>query len=273
MSSPEGPQQTSAPQQGASPQSSASHGPAPASYGPPPDAGPSPVAPQWPAEPAAGTQGYAPPGYGEPAYNAPPVYPHLEPTYSQTSTTSASFAKKVLLIVAIAFGAVFMTAILAAVAIPTFLTVKEVASGDAWFNGGVPGWPRVNSSGLNFSGGAVVQAWEVQGAHFSGPGPYVAVIKVNRQLPAGETARQYFSEVALQLEADGDDADLTVLSDGSPAAEWTKPDGFAAGSSDYYLYAKDGSSLYMVYLEASAQDFTKALELAKPVMFNFKGTD
>jgi len=48
--------------------------------------------------------------------------------------------------------------------------------------------------------------------------------------------------MAQQLESDGDQADLTVLSDGSPAAEWTKPDGFSAGSSDYYIYAKDGSS-------------------------------
>jgi hypothetical protein len=39
--------------------------------------------------------------------------------------------------------------------------------------------------------------------------------------------------------------------------QWTKADGFAAGSSDcdYYLYAKDGSSLYMVYLDASSREF------------------
>jgi hypothetical protein len=243
-----------------------------ASYGPPPDPGASPVAPQWPSEAAASTQGYGPPAYGIPAYDTP-VYPHFEPTYSRTSPPPASFAKKVLIFAAVAFVAVFMAAILAAVAIPTFLTVKEAASGNAWFNGGVPGWPRVDSSGLNFSGGAVVQAWEVQGTNFSGPGPYVAVVRVSRQLPAGETAKQYFSNMAQQLESDGDEADLTVLSDGSPAAEWTKPDGFSAGSSDYYLYAKDGSSLYMVYLEASTRDFLKALHLAKPVMLNFKGTD
>jgi len=170
------------------------------------------------------------------------MYPHFEPTYSQTSPPLASFAKKALIFAAVAFVAVFMAAILAAVAIPTFLTVKEAASGNAWFNGGVPG-------------------------------PYVAVVRVSRQLPAGETAKQYFSNMAQQLEPDGDKADLTVLSDGSPAAEWTKPDGFSAGSSDYYLYAKDGSSLYMVYLEASTRDFPKALDLAKPVMLNFKGTD
>jgi hypothetical protein len=29
----------------------------------------------------------------------------------------------------------------------------------------------------------------------------------------------------------------------------------------------------MVYLDASSQDFPKALDLAKPVMFNFKGTN
>jgi hypothetical protein len=201
------------------------------------------------------------------------MYPHFEPTYNQTATPSASFAKKALIFAAVVFGGVFMTAVLAAVAIPTFLTVKETSSGNAWFNGGVPGWPTVNATGLNFTGGAVVQAWEVQGANFSGPGPYVAVIRVSRQLPVGVTAKQYFSNVARQLESDGDDADLIVLSDGSPAAEWTKPDGFGVGSSDYYLYAKDGSSLYMVYLEASSQDFPNALDLAKPVMLNFKGTN
>lgn len=47
---------------------------------------------------------------------------------------------------------------------------------------------KVNSSRLNFRGGAVVQAWEVQGANFSGPGPYVVVVRVSRQLPADETA-------------------------------------------------------------------------------------
>ena len=65
----------------------------------------------------------------------------------------------------------FVTAILAAVAIPTFLTVKEAASGNTWFKSGVPGWPKVNSSGLNFSRGAVVQAWEVQGAELQRAGP------------------------------------------------------------------------------------------------------
>jgi hypothetical protein len=196
----------------------------------------------------------------------------LVPSYNQ-APASATFAKKVLIAAVVAFAAVFMVAILAAVAIPTFLTVKEAASGRAWFNGGVPGWPKVNSTGLDFSGGAVVQAWEVQGANFSGPGPYMAVVRVSRQLPADETARQYFSEVADQLESDGDDADATVLSDGSPAAEWTKPDAVAGGTSAFYLYAKDGPNLYMVYLEASSPDFPKALDLAKPVMFNFKGTD
>lgn len=112
-----------------------------------------------------------------------------------------------------------------------------------------------------------------RGPNFSGPGPYLAVVRVSSQLPADETAKQYFAEVAQHLDSDGDDAALTVLSDGSPAAEWTKPDGFAAGSNDYYLYAKDGSSLYMVYLDASSQDCPKALDLAKPVMFNFKGTN
>jgi len=101
----------------------------------------------------------------------------------------------------------------------------------------------------------------------------LAVVRVSSQLPADETAKQYFAEVAQHLDSDGDDAALTVLSDGSPAAEWTKPDGFAAGSNDYYLYAKDGSSLYFVYLVASTQDFQKALDIAKPVMFNFKGTN
>ena len=112
-----------------------------------------------------------------------------------------------------------------------------------------------------------------RGPELQRPGPYMAVIRVSQQLPAGETAKQYFSNMAQQLESDGGEANLTVVSDGSPAAEWTKPDGFSAGSSDYYIYAKHGPGLYMVYLEASTQDFLKALDLAKPVMFNFKGTD
>jgi len=166
-----------------------------------------------------------------------------------------------------------MAGILLAVAIPTFITVKDAASGTAWFNGGVPGWPTVNVTGMDFSGGSVVEAWEVQGAKFGGPGPYLNVVRLSRQIPAGDTARQYLSNVARQLEASGEDADLTVLTNGSPVAEWTNPDGFAVGTSDYYLYAKDGSSLYMVYLEASTKDFPKALNIAKPVMFDFKGTN
>jgi len=182
-------------------------------------------------------------------------------------------SKKILVIVLAVVGALFMAAILAAIAIPTFLSVEATASGTAWFNRGVPGWPTVNLTGLNTSNGTFVESWEVQGANFSGPGPYMAVVRLSRQLPAGETATQYFSNVAQQLASNGDDADLTALTNGSPAAEWTKADGFGVGSSDYYLYAKDGSSLYMVYLEASTQDFPHALHIAKPVMFNFKGTN
>jgi len=119
------------------------------------------------------------------------MYPHFEPTYSQTSPPPASFAKKALIFAAVAFGAVFMAAILAAVAIPTFLTVKEAASGNAWFNGGVPGWPRVDSTGLNFSGGPLSKLGrsrdELQRA-----GPLRGGVRVSRQLPAGETAKQYF---------------------------------------------------------------------------------
>ncbi len=169
-------------------------------------------------------------------------------------------------------GVLFMAAVLLAVAIPTFLSVKAVSSGTAWFNGGVAGWPTVNATGLDFTGGTIVETWQVQGADFKG-GPYMAVIKINRRVPAGETARQYFLNLAQGLQSDGDDADVTVLSNGSPAVEWAKADGFGAGSSDFYIYANDGPSLYLVYLEASTQDFSKALDLAKPVMLNFRGTD
>jgi hypothetical protein len=221
---------------------------------------------------AAGAQGYATPDYGTSAYGAP-VYPSYGPTYYPTWTPPGSIAKKVLLIVSAVVGVLFMAAILAAVAIPTFLTVKAASSGTAWFNGGVAGWPTVRVTGLNFSGGTVVETWQVQGANFRGPGPYMAVIRISRQLPAGETPRRYFSDVAQQLESDGDEADLTALSNGSPAVEWTKAVGFGVGSSDYYLYTNDGSNLYMVSLEASTRDFLKALDIAKPVMFNFKGTN
>ena len=100
----------------------------------------------------------------------------------------------------------------------------------------------------------------------------MAVVRLSRQLPVGETAAQYLSNVAEQLESDGD-AGPYRIDQRVPAVQWTKVDGFGAGSSDYYLYAKDGSSLYFVYLVASTQDFQKALEIAKPVMFNFKGTN
>jgi hypothetical protein len=228
---------------------------------------------QWPPDPAAGTQGDGKPAPGAPAYGAL-VYPYYGPAYSPSSPPPASIVKKVLIVAAAVVGAMFMLGILAAVAIPTFLTVKEAVSGNAWFNGGVPGWPTVNVPGMNStSTGTVVETWEVQGANFSGPGPYMAVVRLNRQLPADETAAQYLSSVAQQLESDGNDADVTALTDGSPAVQWTKADGFGLGSSDYYLYAKDGSSLYFVYLVASNKDFSRALNIAKPVMFNFKGTD
>jgi hypothetical protein len=221
--------------------------------------------------PAAATQGSATPDNGAPAYE-PPVYPTYGLSFNPTETAPRSIVKRALIVAAAGAGALLMLAILAAVAIPTFLSVKAASSGTAWFNGGVAGWPSVNATDLNFSDGKVVGTWKVQGASFRGPGPYMAVIRTSGQLPSGETARQYFSAVAQQLQSDGDDADLTSLSNGSPAVEWTKPVGFGAGSSDYYLYANDGPSLYMVYLEASAQDFLKALDIAKPVMFNFKGT-
>ncbi len=270
------PQQTQASHQGASPQG-------PNSNAAPSDLGATPDASQWPPEAAAGTQGYgeAPaygaPQYGAPVYSAPadgpPAYPYLGPTYKPASESPSSIAKRILVAACVGVGVLFMAAILAAVAIPTFLTVKAVSAGTGWFNGGVPGWPTVKVPGMNStSSGAVVETWEVQGADFSGPGPYMAVVRLSRQLPVGETAAQYLSNVAQQLESAGDDADLTALTNGSPAVQWTKVDGFGAGSSDYYLYAKDGSSLYFVYLVASARDFQKALDIAKPVMFNFKGT-
>ena len=281
MASLEGQQQTPPSQQGVSPQ-------APSSDSAPSDLGVSPHASQWPPEAAAATQGYGPaPAYGAPQYgppingapmygapaDGPPAYPYLGPTYKSPSATPSSIAKRILVAVCVGFGVLFMVAILAAVAIPTFLSVKAVSAGTGWFNGGVPGWPTVTVPGMNStSSGAVVETWEVQGADFSGPGPYMAVVRLSRQLPVGETAGQYLSNVAEQLESDGDDADLTALTNGSPAVQWTKLDGFGAGSSDYYLYAKDGSSLYFVYLVASTEDFQKALDIAKPVMFNFKGT-
>ena len=249
MSSPEAAQQTPAWPQAASPQSSATYGP-----------------------PAYDASGYDASAYGRPGYDAP-KYPYPVPPYNPTSKPTASLINRILVVAAIVVGVLFTAGILLAVAIPTFITVKDAASGNAWFNGGVPGWPTVNATGMNFSGGAVVEAWEVQGAKFGGPGPYLNVVRLSRQVPAGETARQYLSNVAEQLEASGEDADLNVLTNGSPAAEWTNTDGFAVGTSDYYLYAKDGSRLYMVYLEASTQDFPKALSIAKPVMFNFKGTN
>ncbi len=282
MASLQGQHQTPASQQGASPQGPSSN-PAPSDLGATPDAS------QWPPEAAAGTQGYgAAPAYGAPQYGAPvygvpmygapadgpPAYPYLGPAYNPASASPTSIAKRILVAACVGVGVLFMVAILAAVAIPTFLTVKAASAGTGWFKGGVPGWPTVTVPGMgSTSSGAVVETWEVQGADFSGPGPYMAVVRLSRQLPVGETAAQYLSNVAEQLESDGDDADLTALTNGSPAVQWTKVDGFGAGSSDYYLYAKDGSSLYFVYLVASTQDFQKALEIAKPVMFNFKGTN
>ena len=271
MASPEGQQQAPAPQQGASPQS-------PSSNGAPSDLGATPAGSQWPPEAAAGTQGYGTPAYGAPMYgtpgDGPPVYPYLGPTYNPASTAPSSVAKRVLVIASVGGGVLFMAAILAAVAIPTFLTVKAASAGTAWFNGGVPGWPTVTVPGMNStSSGTVVETWEVQGANFSGPGPYMAVVRLSRQLPVGEKATQYLSNVSQRLESDGDDADLTALTNGSPAVQWTKVDGSGAGSSDYYLYAKDGSSVYFVYLVATTQDFRQALDIAKPVMFNFKGTN
>ncbi|HXR21095.1 MAG TPA: hypothetical protein VN786_00930 [Acidimicrobiales bacterium] len=269
-------QQSPASQQGASPQGHSSNA-APSDLGAAPDAS------QWPPEAAAGTQGYgAAPAYGAPQYGVPvygapaggpPAYPYLGPTYNPASTSQSSVAKRILVAACVGVGVLFMAAILAAVAIPTFLTVKAASAGNGWFNGGVPGWPTVTVPGMNSTSGAVVETWEVQGADFSGPGPYMAVVRLSRQLPVGETAAQYLSNVAQQLESDGDDAGLIALTNGSPAVQWTKVDGFGAGSSDYYLYAKDGSSLYFVYLVASTQDFQKALDIAKPVMFNFKGTN
>ncbi len=175
-----------------------------------------------------------------------PAYPYLGPTYNPASTSPSSIAKRVLVVACVGVGVLFMAAILAAVAIPTFLSVKAASAGTGWFNGGVPGWPTVTVPGMNStSSGAVVETWEVQGADFSGPGPYMAVVRLSRQLPVGETAGQYLSNVAEQLESDGDDADLTALTNGSPAVQWTKVDGFGVGSSDYYLYAKDGSKLVL----------------------------
>ncbi len=287
MASPEGQQQPPPSQQGGSPQGPSPQGPS--SNGATSDLGATPARSLWPPEAAAGTQGYgAAPAYGAPEYGAPiygapiygargdgpPAYPYLGATYNPASTSPSSIAKRVLVTACVVVGVLFMAAILAAVAIPTFLTVKAASAGTAWFNGGVPGWPTVTVPGMNStSSGAVVETWEVQGADFSGPGPYMAVVRLSRQLPVGEKAAQYLSNVAQQLESDGDDADLTVLSNGSPAVQWTKVDGFGVGSSDYYLYAKDGSNLYFVYLVASTQDFQKALDIAKPVMFNFKGTN
>jgi hypothetical protein len=228
------------------------------------------------------TPDYPAPDYTAPDYTAPaygtseydePVFPSYSPAYYPAPPPPASAAKRALLIAAVGVGVLFMAAILAAVAIPTFLSVKAASSGTAWFNGGVAGWPTVKATGLDFTGGTIVESWQVQGANFKGPGPYMAVVRISRKVPAGETAKQYFLSLAQGLDSDGDDADVTVLSNGSPAVEWAKADGFDAGSSDFYIYANDGSSLYMVYLEASTQDFSKALDIAKPVMLNFKGTD
>ncbi len=152
MASPEGHQQTPASQQGAGPQGPSSNGAAS-------DLGATPAGPQWPPEAAAGTQGYG-------------TYPYLGPIYNPASTSPSSIAKRVLVIASVVVGVLFMAAILAAVAIPTFLSVKAASAGTAWFNGGVPGWPTVTVPGMNStSSGTVVETWEVQGANFSGPGP------------------------------------------------------------------------------------------------------
>ena len=102
--------------------------------------------------------------------DGPPVYPYLGPTYNPASTSPSSIAKRVLVVACVGVGVLFMAAILVAVAIPTFLSVKAASAGTGWFNGGVPGWPTVTVPGMgSTSSGAVVETWEVQGADFSGP--------------------------------------------------------------------------------------------------------
>ena len=69
---------------------------------------------------------------------------HLSPRQNGT----IAFAQALGLIIAsVGVGVLFMAAILAAVAIPTFLAVKAASAGTGWFNGGVPGWPTVTVPG------------------------------------------------------------------------------------------------------------------------------
>jgi hypothetical protein len=197
----------------------------------------------------------------------------LYPSKKGRRTGSRGTSKRII-VVASLLAVVLFVAALSAVAIPTVLSARAAAAGKAWYTGGVPGWPAVNGSAVDTRAETIIETWKVEGADFKGPGPYLAIVRLNLDSVAGKTSTQLLAGIVAEITLrDGSGGvGLTKLTDGAPAAQWSKPDGFGTDASDYYVYAEDGNHVYMEFLDATTQDYALALAVAKPLMMNFKGT-
>lgn len=242
-------------------------------------------APAWPvAEPAPYDYSYSPTTApaGAPSYAPGPAlgpgWPPSPPDAYLPAQLPRSAVPKKRTIALIVGGVVLVALVLVALAVPTFRAVEAKQAGTAWFTGGVPGWPTISVNGTK-TDGALVEAWAVPGPMFAGEGPFLAVIKL--QTPAdwvaGQTTTQWLLGTQQRLLAQGvGQAQMVTLADGSPALQWTRADHPLdlpnVDITDYVLFAQRDNGFYMVYFATETPDFTSELSVARPVMFNFKGT-
>jgi hypothetical protein len=242
-----------------------------------------PSGPPLPYPPAAGVAypysaapGY-PDGASPPGLSAPWPYP----TPGRPADGAPGRRSNVWMIALVAMSALLVVAVLVAVAIPTFLSIKRgpVSDGTTWFERGVPSDWSPSDIG-NLSGGSVLEAaWQTPGPVVSGFYPCVYVSQLQFARGATLNAGDWLASVAAAAHSEGWQVDRIGLADGAPALAAYMPSvtdnsrtSHNVAISMYRIFAQHGTGFYSVTFMTPVDNYATEQTAVSSVMSTFIGS-